>query len=112
MRSTLLLTIAAILVSALWVRADAPAVPASRAAFLKLIDRPRVDSNVEEKPMPTPPAGMVQSHLAFSSEAGQRVPAIVLKPDGAAGRLPVVIVLHGTGGKKEGNLGLMKTLVG
>jgi dienelactone hydrolase len=57
---------------------------------------------------------MEERHVVFSSEADQRVPVLILKPSGGAAgrRLPVVIVLHGTGGKKEGNLGLMKTLVG
>jgi dienelactone hydrolase len=96
------------------VRAEArPAPAASRQAFLKLIDRPRVEPEVEENQMPAPP-GMLQSHVVFSSQADQRVPVLLLKPDGIkpGTKLPVVIVLHGTGGKKEGNLGLMKTLAG
>jgi dienelactone hydrolase len=98
-----------------WVRADAPkAAPDSRAAFLKLIDRPRVDANPEERPMDAP-AGFVQSHVAISTEAGQRMPAIFLRSAGdvkPGTRWPVVLILHGTGGKKEGNLGLGKTLAG
>jgi dienelactone hydrolase len=104
-----------VIAAATFVRADAPAGVdvAPRRAFLKLLDRPRVELNVEEEAM-AGPAGMVQSHVLLSSEAGQRVPAIVLKPQNVepGRRLAVVIVLHGTGGKKEGNLGLMKTLVG
>jgi dienelactone hydrolase len=94
-----------------WVRADAPSATDSRAAFLKLIDRPRVEPNVEERPM-TAPAGMVQTHVALDTEPGQRVPAILLKSENAAAgtRRPVVIILHGTGGKKEGNLALAKML--
>jgi dienelactone hydrolase len=103
-------------VASAWVRAEVPppaAEVSSRTAFLKLIDRQRVEPNVEEKELPAPAAGMEARHIVFSSEADQRVPVLMLKPAGAAGRrLPVVIVLHGTGGKKEGNLGLMKTLVG
>jgi dienelactone hydrolase len=96
-----------------WVRADAPKTAIdSRAAFLKLLDRPRVDANPEEKSMDAP-AGFVQSHVAISTEAGQRMPAIFLRSAGDAKpgtRWPVVLILHGTGGKKEGNLGLGKTL--
>jgi dienelactone hydrolase len=105
---------AALLVATSLVRAEAPpASTQSRSDFLKLIDRPRVEPNVEEKEMPAP-AGMVQTHVAISTEANQRMPAIFLKPaDVKPGtRLPVVIILHGTGGKKENNLGLAKTLAG
>jgi dienelactone hydrolase len=115
MKLKLILALWVMLAGAAWVRADAPPTGGnSRDAFLRLIDRPRVDPKVEEKDMPAPAAGMVESHIAFSTEADQRVPAILLKPaDRKPGtRLPVVILLHGTGGKKEGNLGLMKTLVG
>ena len=97
-----------------FVRADDAAPPqSSREKFLKLIDRPRVPLNPEEKEMPAPAAGMVESHIAYSTEVNQRVPALVIKPaDVKPGtRLPVVILLHGTGGKKENNLGLMKSLV-
>jgi dienelactone hydrolase len=105
-----------------WARADAsPAAPAaatgSRHAFLKLIERPRVDANAEETPMPAAPPGMTQTHVAISTEAGQRMPAIFLRrtpplaADGKANpRLPVVLILHGTGGRKEGNLALARTL--
>jgi len=83
----------------------------SRDAFLKLIDRPRVDPNVEEKPLPAPAPGLVLTHVAYSTEANQRVPALFLKSASAKpdARLPVVILLHGTGGNKSNNLGLMKT---
>jgi dienelactone hydrolase len=114
MKLKLILALWVLAVCTAWVRADAPNGGNSRDAFLRLIDRPRVDPKVEEKDMPAPAAGMVESHIVFSSEADQRVPAIIIKPaDAKPGmRLPVVILLHGTGGKKESNLGLMKTLVG
>lgn len=88
-----------------------PAQSNSRDAFLELIDRPRVDPNVEEKPLPAPAPGLVLTHVAFSTEANQRVPALFLKSASAEAdaRLPVVILLHGTSGRKEDNLGLMKT---
>jgi dienelactone hydrolase len=38
----------------------------------------------------------------FASDAATRVPYLLLKPAAASGRLPAVIVLHGTGGSKEG----------
>lgn len=89
--------------------ADAP--PTSRAAFLKLIDRPRVAPNVAERPIPSPPSGLVETHLSLDTEPGQRVPAILVKADDVkpGTRMPVVIILHGTGGKKENNLPLART---
>lgn len=108
------LFLAVLLLASAFVRAEAPqATPPTRAEFLKLIDRPRVEANVEEKEMPAP-AGMSQTHVALSTEANQRMPAIFLKPaDVKPGtRLPVVIILHGTGGKKENSLALAKTLAG
>src|SRR5258705_7678594 len=71
-----------------WVRAEAP-LPvdvSSRVAFLKLIDRPRVEASVEERELPAPAAGMGARHVVFSSEADQRVPVLILKPAGEAGR--------------------------
>jgi dienelactone hydrolase len=104
--------LAAVLAFSSFVYAEAPPAD-SRGDFLKLIDRPRVAADVEEKEM-TAPAGMVQTHVVLTTEPGQRMPAIFLKVDNVKpdARLPVVIILHGTGGKKEGNLGLAKTLAG
>jgi len=83
-----------------------------RERFLKMIDRPRVDPDgkISEK---TEVDGLLQFHFEFSSEADQRVPAIALLKqsildDGK--RHPCTIILHGTGGKKEGELGLLKKL--
>ncbi|MBI2684696.1 MAG: acetylxylan esterase [Acidobacteria bacterium] len=87
------------------------ALPAESAAlrdrFLKMIDRPRVPAEAEVRLLERS-GGLEIYHLAFRSEAGQAVPGIFLKSEGAAGKLPVVIVLHGTGGTKEGQLGLLK----
>src|SRR5436190_1617887 len=97
-----LLTLLLLATAFTWVRADAPKTAVdSRAEFLKLIDRPRVDANAEVQPMDAP-AGFVQSHVAISTEAGQRMPAIFLRSAGdvkPGTRWPVVLILHGTGGK-------------
>ena len=84
----------------------------ARQAYLKLIDRPRVDPQVEEKEMEAPGEGLRMWRIAYWTEAGQRVPAIVVKPASAkeGQRLPVVIALHGTSSKKESNLTLLKKL--
>ena len=80
---------------------------ARKAAFLKLIDRPRVALAVAEETSAAD--GFVQSKFSFASEAGERVPGILVRPAGDA-RRPVVVALHGTGGNKEGQLPLLKEL--
>ncbi len=96
--------------------ADTPAVSTSnpRADFLKLLDRPRVPlaSQVSHVlPAHAMPGAPDEFRFSFAAEAGQRVPGILLKPANATGRLPVVILLHGTGGKKEDEWPLMRALV-
>jgi dienelactone hydrolase len=59
--------------------------------------------------------GSVFEQLSFASEkkadgAIERVPTILLRPAMAKGKLPVVIVLHGTGGNKDSQLAFMKEL--
>jgi len=86
-----------------------PAQPGStRAAFLELIDRPRVPLDPTARARPEA-EGLVAEEISFAAEAGQRVPTLLFKrPD--ASRQPVVIVLHGTGGSKEGMAGRLREL--
>ena len=72
-----------------------------RAAFLKLVERPRVDP--KPKCGLSPPTGCDWSSSTFrlSVEATQRVTGLLIKSLGSTGRQPVVIQLHGTGGNKE-----------
>jgi dienelactone hydrolase len=86
----------------------AAADAATRAAFLKLIDRPRAPlaPAVEESPAAD---GLVQVKFSFTAEEGERVPGILLR-QAASGRRPVVVALHGTGGNKEGQLPLLRQL--
>lgn len=72
---------------------------ATRTAFLKMIDRPRV---------PLAPKVRGDS-FSYAADAEQRVPGILVRPAGS-GRHPVVIVLHGTGGNKEGQLPVLRQL--
>src|ERR1051326_7566406 len=74
-----------------------------RAAFLKLIDRPRVPLAPETKTT-SAPDGLVEIAFSYAADAEQRVPGILVKQADSTGRRPVVIVLHGTGGKKENEL--------
>jgi dienelactone hydrolase len=71
-----------------------------RAHFLKIIDRPRVPVNPELRGM----------HFTFASEAQERVPGIIVKPEKAAGRRPAIILLHGTGDSKEGMVDVANAL--
>jgi len=100
-----------------WARYETPptsklTVEETRQAFLKIIDRPRVElaPKVEEQ---APDGDILHFHFSFASEAGQRVPGILLikkelMADGA--RHPAVVALHGTGGNKEKELGVLKKL--
>ncbi|MEO8429785.1 MAG: alpha/beta fold hydrolase [Verrucomicrobiota bacterium] len=72
----------------------------TRAAFLHLIDRPRVPLKPEVRTL-SETNGTAKSHFTFASDTEQRVPGILLKPIQSAGRSPAVIVLHGTGGNKD-----------
>jgi dienelactone hydrolase len=80
-----------------------------RASFLSLIDRPRVPLAAETKPRPDSSRYKAE-RFSFMSEAGERVPGIFIKHVTAANRRPAVILLHGTGAKKEDLLGQMRTL--
>ncbi len=82
----------------------------TRAAFLELIDRPRVALEPETSALPAPEPGLTEEHVTFAAEAGDRIPMIVVKPEGGAGRRPAVIFLHGTGGRKEQHAGLLAAL--
>jgi dienelactone hydrolase len=80
-----------------------------RTSFLKMIDRPRVALAPESRPRLD--AGIYSAeHFTFASEAGERVPGIFLKSVRATGRRPAIIMLHGTGSRKEEMLGSMRTL--
>jgi dienelactone hydrolase len=81
----------------------------NRADFLKLIDRPRVPLAPVVEALPAT-NGLQRSHFTFASDAQQRVPGILLKSADSAGRRPVVIVLHGTGGRKQDVVPLLRKL--
>jgi dienelactone hydrolase len=84
-----------------------------RQAFPKLLDRPAVGPNVKvhgtraEK-------GLVTEQLSFASEktaaSEERVPVLLVRPEKEKKKLPAVIVLHGTGGNKEAQRGMLADL--
>jgi dienelactone hydrolase len=100
--------------------ADEPAAyppPAQvRLAFFKLLERPKVALDVKVTATKPMGAGLVLEQLSFATEKKadgtiERVPTIVLRPEKVEGKRPAVIVLHGTGGSKDGQIGFMKELV-
>lgn len=103
-----LLAIALLALSPSVVLAQAPDAARIRAAFLKMIDRPRVPLAPDTQPRVD--SGFYRAEqFSFASEAGERVPGVFLKAARATVRQPVVILLHGTGSRKEEFLALMRT---
>jgi dienelactone hydrolase len=76
-----------------------PTGSGTRAAFLKLIDRPRVGLAVTVS-LGTETDGLLAENISFASQAGERVPTLLMKRQKGGPRRPAVIVLHGTGGSK------------
>jgi dienelactone hydrolase len=85
-----------------------------KAAFLKLLDRPKVAADAQLKVLEDK-GGFEILVGSFESEHKpggkiERVPLLLVKPKGLKGPAPAVICLHGTGGNKESQMGLMKEL--
>jgi dienelactone hydrolase len=81
----------------------------AKASFLKLLDRPKIPAEVREAAKPVEKNGLVTTHWSFASETKadgttERVPVLMVAPTTKMGKLPVMIVLHGTGGNKEAML--------
>jgi len=85
---------------------------ASRRMFLQTIDRPRVALAPEETPGGVV-QGITQIHFTYATQAGQRVPGVLLLPPNApaGARHPVVIAMHGTGGNKNDQLPFLRQVV-
>ena len=90
-------------------RADSPQYPPPaevKSAFLKLLDRPKVPADPKAIENRLDPDGLLTEKLTFASEKKadgtvERVPVLIVRP-GSGGKRPAVIVLHGTGGSKDG----------
>jgi dienelactone hydrolase len=84
---------------------------AARVEFLQMLNRPRVPLAPEVSP-PTAADGVVQIRFWYTSQAGVRVPGILIKPASDAGtRRPVVIAMHGAGGNKMDQLPFLRQCV-
>jgi dienelactone hydrolase len=81
----------------------------TRAAFLQTIRRPSAPL-APSAPIRRTDEGHVIEHLTIASEPGERVPLVIYARSGVSGPQPVVVVLHGTGGNKEGMEGQLATL--
>src|SRR6185312_12674499 len=82
----------------------------AKAAFLKLLDRLLVNPDVKNDAEPVEKNGLTQYRWSFASEKKadgtfERVPVLAVVPTGMKDKLPVIIVLHGTGGSKERMIG-------
>ena len=87
--------------------AQPPDAESIRAAFLKMIARPRVPLAPETQPRTMP--GRTERAVQLRTERGERVPGVFIKAAADKDRRPVVIFLHGTGSRKEEFLALMRT---
>jgi predicted esterase len=68
--------------------------------FLKLIRKPVLPLAARVETLPRE-RDLAVEQFWFSSDATHQIDALAYKPANASGRLPVVILLHGTGGRKE-----------
>ena len=98
-----------LLIPALPAYADYPPPARAKAAFLKLLDRPRVPLDAQIVSSTTQADGFVHEHLRFASEKKadgtvERVPVYMVRPSKSAKKLPAVIVLHGTGGSGKSQI--------
>src|SRR5262245_11952852 len=86
-----------------------------RAAFFKLLDRPKVDLDIRRGKQRMEDNVFIREDSFVSEKKAdgtlERVPVLVVQPLDAALRFwPTVIVLHGTGGSKEAMLPFLKEL--
>jgi dienelactone hydrolase len=85
-----------------------------KAAFLKLLDRPRVPLDPQVKDLGKD-GTLTTEHFSIATErkadgAIERVAGLLYKQAGQEGKRPAVLVLHGTGGTKEGQKDLLRDL--
>jgi dienelactone hydrolase len=86
-----------------------------KTQFLAMLERPKVPLDVQAAEPVRTGDGLITERLTFASEkkasvAVERIPVLVVHPAAEAGRRPAVLVLHGTGGTKEGQRALLTEL--
>lgn len=77
-------------------------------AFRAEFERPRVALAPKVEATETMD-GLLREKVTVSSEAGARVPLLLVRPAGEPVRRPAVVCLHGLGGRKEGMLSYLET---
>ena len=87
-------------------RVDPPPLEV-KAAFLKQLDRPRVPLDPQVASVKPAGEGLVEERFSLATERKangdmERVPLLLVRPEDSSVRRAVVIVLHGTGGNKDG----------
>jgi dienelactone hydrolase len=92
----------------------APPPSQVREAFLKQLDRPKVAADPQVADTKTD-GGLTTEHFSIATEkkrsgAVERMPILLVRPEKADGRLPAVVVMHGTGGNKESQRGWCQNL--
>ena len=103
------LLVGLLMVSPSLVFSQAPDAARIRTAFLKMIERPRVPLAAETQSRGDASVYRAE-HFSFASEARERVPGVFMTSARTKGQRPVVILLHGTGSRKEEFLAQMRTL--
>jgi dienelactone hydrolase len=86
-----------------------PSAAEVREAFLRQLDRPKVAPEPGD-PVVQAEGGFVTERFTIATEKKrsgriERMPVLLVRPEKVEGRLPAVVVLHGTGGSKEGQRG-------
>lgn len=82
---------------------------AVRRAFLRAFERPRVP--LEPLLIGTGTTGeLTRERLTIASEAGVRVPVLLIRRRDVVGCLPAVVCLHGLGGSKDDMAGYLEEL--
>ena len=81
-------------------------VDETRKAFKKLLDRPKLPLDVKQISKTTSGSYTYET-VDFTSDkkadgSAERVPTYIVSPTQKKAKLPAVIMLHGTGGNKEG----------
>ncbi|HKY19903.1 MAG TPA: alpha/beta hydrolase [Vicinamibacterales bacterium] len=87
-------------------------VAQKRAAFVKVIDRPRAALAPEVRPLQSSHPDLLEEHFSFAVDSASRATGVLVKRRDSIGRRPVVIQLHGTGGTKEQMLPRLTALAG
>ena len=86
-----------------------PAPVEVRAQFLKMLDRPRVEPNPQKVVAETKdvPEGCIEEHVSIAVDrladgSIERTTLLIVRPRDTSKTYPAVILLHGTGGNREG----------